>query len=61
MMKKVRVGIVGTSGYADLMHLPAFKSHAQAELVAICGRNRDRAEEMAKKYDIAQIFTDFKR
>lgn len=41
------------------MHLPALKSHSQAELVAICGRNRDRAEEMAQKYNIAQIFTDY--
>jgi len=59
MAKQVRVGIVGTSWYADWMHLPALKSHPQVQLAAICGRNRDRAEEMAKKYEIPQVFTDY--
>ncbi len=59
MADKVRIGIVGTSWWADLMHLPASKSHPTAELVAICGRNRDRAREMAEKYQIAQVFTDY--
>src|SRR6476620_3821660 len=59
MSRRIAVGIVGTSWYADLMHLPALKSHPQANLIAICGRNRDRAEEMAKKYEIPQVFTDY--
>src|SRR5947207_12716253 len=59
MVKQVSVGVVGTSGYADLMHLPALKSHPQAKLAAICGRHRERAEEMAKKYEIPQVFTDY--
>jgi len=59
MAKQVRVGIVGTSWYADWMHLPALKSHPQVQLAAICGRKRDRTEEMAKKYEIPQIFTDY--
>jgi predicted dehydrogenase len=42
------------------MHLPNLKSHSGAETVAICGRNRDRAEEMAKKYEIPRIFTDYR-
>lgn len=59
MSRKIAVGLVGTSWYADLMHLPALKSHPQANLTAICGRNRDRAEEMAQKYAIPQVFTDY--
>lgn len=59
MAKQVRVGIVGTSGYADWMHLPALKSHPQVQIAAICGRNRDRADEMAQKYEISQVFTDY--
>ena len=60
MPEKVRVGIVGTSWWADLMHLPSLKSHPQAELVAICGRNREHTEEMAKKYGIPVVFTDYR-
>jgi predicted dehydrogenase len=59
MSAKVRVGLVGTSWWADLMFLPALQSHPQTELVAICGRNRARAEEMAAKYQIASVYTDY--
>ena len=60
MSNKVRVGIVGTSGWADFMYLPAFQSHPQAEMTAICGRSRDSAEQMANKYNILNVFADYK-
>jgi predicted dehydrogenase len=60
MEHRVRVGMIGTSWYADRMHLPALKSHDRADLVAICGRNRARAEEMARKYGIPSVFTDYR-
>jgi predicted dehydrogenase len=41
-------------------HLPTLKRHPGAALTAICGRNRDRAEAMAKKYAIPQVFTDYR-
>lgn len=60
MSDKIRVGVISTSWWADMMFLPALKSHPQAEIAAICGRNRSRAEEMAGKYGIAQVFTDYR-
>ena len=60
MSDQVRVGVVGTSRYADFSHLPGVKSHPRAQLAAICGRNRDRADEMAAKYEIPQVFTDYR-
>ena len=57
MGNNVRVGVVGTSWWADAMYLPALQSHPSAELVAICGRNQGRTEEMAAKYGIAKTFT----
>ena len=59
MSQHVRVGVVSTSWWADMMHLPALKSHPQAELIAICGRNQERATEMAQKYGIPQVFADY--
>lgn len=56
---RVRVGVVGTSWWADLMHLPSLKSHPHADLVAICGRNGDRVRTMAEKYQIPQVFSDY--
>ncbi|MCE7986279.1 MAG: gfo/Idh/MocA family oxidoreductase [Caldilinea sp. CFX5] len=56
----VRVGVIGTSWYADLVHLPNLKSHPQAHLAAICGRNAGRTQEMADKYNIPAIYTDYR-
>lgn len=60
MSSRVRIGIIGTSWFSDLMHLPNLQSHPNAETVAICGRNRNRAEEMADKYEIPRVFTDYR-
>lgn len=59
MTQKVRVGIAGTSWWTDLMFLPALTTHPHATVAAICGRNRDRAGELARKYGILGVFTDY--
>jgi predicted dehydrogenase len=59
MTDKISVGVIGTSGYAEWMHLSSLKSHAQVELTTICGRNRARDKELAAKYSIPHIFTDY--
>ena len=61
MAAKVRVGIIGTSWWTDLMFLPSFRSHPLADVTAICGRNRERADEMANKYKIPNVFTDYRK
>jgi predicted dehydrogenase len=61
MADKVRIGIIGTSWWDDAFHLPSLKSHPGADVIAICGRNRERAAEIASKYDIPQVFTDFRQ
>jgi predicted dehydrogenase len=60
MAERVRIGVVGTSGWADFGHLPGLKAHPGAELAAICGRDRARAEEIAEKYGIPHVFTDYR-
>src|SRR3712207_1327556 len=60
MPNTLAIGVIGTSWYNDLMHLPNIKSHPQAQLVAICGRNLVRAQEMAIKYDIPAVYTDYR-
>ena len=61
MSDRVRVGVIGTSAYAEQTHLPNLKSHAGAQIAAICGRNRARAQEMADKYAIPLVFTDYQQ
>ncbi len=55
----VSVGMVGTSWWADAMHLPALASHPKARTVAICGRSRERAETIAKTWAIPQVYGDY--
>jgi predicted dehydrogenase len=43
------------------MFLPSLSSHPQAELAAICGRNRGRAEEIAAQYGVPAVYTDYRR
>jgi len=57
---KVRIGLIGTSWYSDISHLNLLKSHPGAVTAAICGRNRVRAEEMALKYAIPTVYTDYR-
>lgn len=56
----VRVGMVGTSWWADAMHIPALDSHPNAKITAICGRNRENAQKMADKWHISHVFTDYR-
>lgn len=56
----VSVGLVGTSWWADAMHLPALDSHPRARVAAICGRNRENAQKMADAWRIPQVYTDYK-
>lgn len=55
----VKVGVVGTSWWADAMHLPALANHPHAEISAICGRNVENARGMAERWKIPHVFTDY--
>jgi len=59
-MGKVQIGIIGTGGWAEHMYLPSLRSHPKVEIAAICGRQRDRAEALAKRHGIASVFTDYR-
>jgi predicted dehydrogenase len=59
MSKQVRVGIIGTSWWTDSVHLAGLKSHPGATVAALCGRDRDRAQQVAAKHDIPTVYTDY--
>lgn len=60
MPERIRVGVIGTSWWTDMMHLPSLQSHPRAEVVALCGRNRANADALAQKYGVPQVFTDYR-
>jgi predicted dehydrogenase len=41
--------------------LPIISSCERGELAAICGRNRERADEIAAKYSIPQVYSDYRQ
>ena len=61
MTDPVRIGMVGTSWWADEMHLPSLTSHSQAVVAAIAGRGREAAEAMAGKFGIPLIYADYRQ
>jgi len=57
----VRVGMVGTSWWADAMYLPPLKAHPDAEVVAVCGRNQGRLADFAGRWNISGTYTDYRK
>ena len=59
MAEDIKVGMMGTGGVSRIVHLPSLKSHPHAKVVALCGRNQDRAQEVAKKFEIPKVYSDY--
>ena len=57
--KTVRIGMIGTSWWADTMYMPAFSTCAAAEVVAICGHDRAKTDAYAARWGVAAAFTDY--
>jgi predicted dehydrogenase len=54
----VRVGIFGTSWWADTMYLPPLDAHPDCEVVAVCGRRPEPAKSFSENWNIPHWFTD---
>ena len=55
-MKKVRVGVVGAGNIAHDTHLPAYARIENAELVAVCDIDIEKAKRAAEKYHIPAYY-----
>lgn len=60
MKTEIKIGMIGTSLIARMGHLPSLKSHPNAKVIAICGRNKERAQEVAKEFDISKVYSDYR-
>ncbi|HHZ14400.1 MAG: Gfo/Idh/MocA family protein [Caldicoprobacterales bacterium] len=50
--KKIKIGIIGAGNIAQNSHIPAYLKQDDAEIIAICDINLDRAREVAAKHNI---------
>lgn len=58
-MKPVKVAVIGTGSISDL-HLKCYRNNPNAELVAVCDLNGERAKAKAENYGAARSYTDYK-
>lgn len=56
--RRLRFGVIGTGAFAEACHVPGLRSHPQAEVVALCGRRRERAQALADRFGIPSVTTD---
>jgi len=56
----LRVGVVGTSWWAELEHLPGLAARGDVELTALCGRRPERVAELADRFRIPRRLTDWR-
>ena len=57
--EKVRVGLVGTSWWAEAMYLPALADHPIGRVTALCGRDRERAHSVADSWKVPQAYNEW--
>jgi predicted dehydrogenase len=55
---RVRIGLIGSSGWAEGMYLSALATDPRVEIVGIAARNQERLDELAGKWNIANTYTD---
>lgn len=56
MSSKIRVGIIGTGGWARYGHIPALQSLEGFEITALAVRNKQKVEKYAAQFGISQAY-----
>ncbi len=57
---KLRVGVIGTSWWADLEHLPGLRARGDVEVTGLCGRNPETLAALAAKWQVPETYTDWR-
>ncbi|MEM6528011.1 MAG: Gfo/Idh/MocA family oxidoreductase [Chloroflexota bacterium] len=56
----VRVGVIGTSAWAERMYMQALKNHPDGAVTAVCARDHDRTHDFARRWNIPNVYTDWR-
>lgn len=60
-MDRVKVAMVGVGWVAQVVHLPILLKLPEAEVVAVCDRDKGRAKLVAEKFGIKRVYTDLRQ
>jgi predicted dehydrogenase len=58
--RPLRVGVIGAGTFAADCHIPELQSHPDAAVVALCGRTAAPTREMADRFHVADVYTDYR-
>jgi len=58
-MEKVKIGVIGLGGVAQLVHLPNFSKIPNADLTAVAEINRNRLQAISDKFNVKQRFCNY--
>ncbi|MBN1679799.1 MAG: Gfo/Idh/MocA family oxidoreductase [Anaerolineae bacterium] len=56
----LRVAVIGT-GFGSRVQLPGFMSHADVNVVALCGRSEEKTRAVADEYGVRAVYTDYEQ
>jgi len=60
MAERIGIGVIGCGAIAEHAHLPNYAAHPRAELVAVADVDRGRAEAMAEKFGVPNVYLDYR-
>ena len=55
---RVRLGMIGLGWVAQVIHLPILAHMPEAEIIAVCDRDRSRAKLVGEKFGVRRTYTD---
>lgn len=59
-MKKVGVGVIGCGSIAEIAHFPSISESPEAQLIAVCDIERERAKRVAEKWGAEKYYDDYR-
>ena len=59
-MSKVGFGVIGTGIVGGAWHAHVYHHMPRADLIAVCDLNEGRAREIADKYGVPHVYTDYR-
>ncbi len=58
-MEKIKVGVIGLGNIAQVIHLPILSKLENAQLVALCDMEFQRAKLLGERYKVKHVFKDY--
>ena len=57
---EVRVGVIGTGGFANFAHMPGYQAHPKAKIAGVCDIILDRAKAAAERFGAEIVTGDYR-